>query len=354
MVTFQPPSHRRQCGLRTLRFPFIWCVLLAIVLVGCAPQLPYAPPIPPQNMPSLLNQAELTHQLQDLTQQAYTLDAGDQIQVRVGGTSPAVHDMTVDPHGMITYPRLGRIQVAGLTLAELDRSLGSSLAGDSRKPLNVTTTITKYRDQHVHILGAVRVPGVHPLPPSASILDLITQAGGPTAEAGWLALVIKKDGHDKVPGDVASASHQRDDQHDGLSGAKQTTVAPVIRIDLDELLIGTTATSLRLESGDTIFIPETAYFFIDGEVERPGRYPLKRGMTAIQAISNAGGYTVFAAKKRLKVIRYHVHHETCGGDLCLWGFARHVPKEPPSEYRLHVHDQLQPADVVVVPARFGP
>ncbi len=228
--------------------------------------------------------------------------------------------------------------MAGLTLPELDRSLGNSLARHSHKARKVTTTITKYRNQHVYILGEVRVPGVHALQPSVSLLELITQAGGPTPEASWLALVIKKNG--KPQGKVVHAHHPSNGKHNGAGeqGMKanmkvKVKVPPTaIRVDLDEVLIGATATSLQIESGDTIYIPEAAHFFIYGEVERPGRYLLKRGMTAIQAVSNAGGYTAYASKKRLKVFRYHVHDEACGGDLCLWGFAKHVTKEPPREY----------------------
>ncbi|ETX06671.1 MAG: hypothetical protein ETSY2_15710 [Candidatus Entotheonella gemina] len=346
MATFQSRSHQRQWVLRARRFSYTMYFFLAIVLVGCAPQLPYAPPVPPQHLQQLANQFELTNRLQEMTLSSYTLDVGDKILVRVDGSRPVSREVTVDPQGTITYPRVGRIKVAGLTLPELDRSLGSSLAGNARKARRVTTTITKYRNQHVYILGEVRVPGVHPLQPSLSLLELITQAGGPTPEAGWLALLVKKNG--KAPVNFAPAS-----QKNGSNSAKKAPHPTAVRIDLDELLIGETATSLRIESGDTIYIPEAAHFFIYGEVERPGRYRLKRGMTAIQAISNAGGYTAYAAKKRLQVFRYHVHDEECGGDLCLWGFAKHVTKEPPKEYRLHLHDRLQPADVLVVPAHFG-
>lgn len=350
MVMFQSRTHQRQCGVRRLWFSSIGFVL-AMVLVGCAPKLPYAPPVPPQHLQQLANQFELTNRLQELTLNSYTLDAGDKIVVRVDGRKPASRELTVDPQGTITYPRVGRIKVAGLTLPELDRSLGQSLAGKSRRARRVTTKITKYRNQHVYILGEVRVPGAHPLQPSQSLLELITQAGGPTPEAGWLALLVKK--NSSAPINFAPARHNPCGQKNGSNGANAAGHPTAIQIDLDELLIGATAAALRIESGDTIYIPEAAHFFVYGEVERPGRYRLKRGMTAIQAVSNAGGYTAYAAKKRLKVFRYHIHNEDCGGDLCLWGVARHVTNEPPKEYRLHLHDRLQPADVLVVPAHFG-
>ncbi len=348
MATFRLQSRQRQ-WLLSMGY------LLAIALVGCASQLPYAPPVPPQHLQQLSNQFELTNRLQEMTNSSYTIDTGDTLLVRVDGRRPVSREVTVDPQGAIPYPRLGRIKVAGLTLPELEQSLASSLSPGARKVRKVTTTVTKYRNQHVYILGEVRVPGMHRLQPSLSILELITQAGGPTPEAGWLALVIKKNGNSH--GHVTHANHpcngKRRIAKNGAKGAKPAAAPATIRVDLDDVLIGATAMPLKIESGDTIYIPEAAYFFIHGEVERPGRYQLQRGTTAIQAISNAGGYSAYASRKRLKVFRYHVHNENCGGDLCLWGIAKHVTDEPPREYRLHLHDRLQPGDVLVVPAHFG-
>jgi polysaccharide biosynthesis/export protein len=46
--------------------------------------------------------------------------------------------------------------------------------------------------------------------------------------------------------------------------------------------------------------------FLLGEVARPGRYQLKSYTTILQAISLAGGFTPFASKNKLQVIRRHV------------------------------------------------
>jgi polysaccharide export outer membrane protein len=334
MAIFQLRLQQRQGILGSLRLTSVWRVFFVLILFGCAPQLPYAPPTPPQHLQQLSNQYELTNQLQDLTRLSYTLDTGDKILVQVDGRQQLSREVTVDPQGAITYPRLGTIKVSGLTLSELDQDLDSGLSRYWSKPREV------------------RAPGVHPLAPSDSLLELVSQAGGPTPEAGWLALVIKK--NDDARG---KSNHAHNPCNGNSNGAVEQTNKPysnAIRVDLDKLLVGSAAQSLRIESGDTIYIPETAYYYVYGEVDRPGRYRLKRGMTAVQAISNAGGYTAFASKKRLKVFRYHVHHEKCGGDdLCLWGMARHVNDEPPRAYRLHLHDRVQPSDVLVVPGPFG-
>jgi len=44
-------------------------------------------------------------------------------------------------------------------------------------------------------------------------------------------------------------------------------------------------------------------FFIQGEVKRPGRYPLTGGMTLMKAIATASAYTEFAKKSEVQIIR---------------------------------------------------
>jgi len=43
--------------------------------------------------------------------------------------------------------------------------------------------------------------------------------------------------------------------------------------------------------------------YIVGEMMRPGTYPLSPGMTVLQALSNAGGFTQFASTKNIYVLR---------------------------------------------------
>jgi polysaccharide export outer membrane protein len=44
-------------------------------------------------------------------------------------------------------------------------------------------------------------------------------------------------------------------------------------------------------------------FFVQGEVRAPQRYPIIAGMTLMQAIAAAGGYTEFADRKRVMLTR---------------------------------------------------
>ncbi len=52
-----------------------------------------------------------------------------------------------------------------------------------------------------------------------------------------------------------------------------------------------------------IIVPPESEYAVQGEVLRPGPYPLSRDMTLMQALSRAGRFTEFADATRVKLIR---------------------------------------------------
>jgi polysaccharide export outer membrane protein len=51
-------------------------------------------------------------------------------------------------------------------------------------------------------------------------------------------------------------------------------------------------------------------YYVDGEVRNPSKQPYTGPMTLTQAIASAGGFTDFADKKRVKLIRANGKNET--------------------------------------------
>ncbi len=51
-----------------------------------------------------------------------------------------------------------------------------------------------------------------------------------------------------------------------------------------------------------IVVPSQSYF-VQGEVRSPGRYPLLSGVTIVQAIATAGGYSGFENPRKVKLLR---------------------------------------------------
>jgi polysaccharide biosynthesis/export protein len=308
-------------------------------LVGCAARLPPAPPIPPQDRQQLASQLELTSQIEDYTTTAYKIEAGDLLHIDLPSSPELSRDTLVTTDGTFVYSHIGTVQARDLTLSQLEAIMVQRLAEEGIVALDLSVTVVEYGRQRVYVLGAVRLPGVFTLHPGTTLLSLLAEAGGLTAEAGWLALVIK-DTH----------KHPSSQPHSQKAGAPAHARA-ALRLDLQKILIGEGPPDFRLVSGDTLFIPQGAYYQVLGRVKHPGRYRLQRDTTVVKAISQAGGFTAFAAKNRLKVWRYHVHDDKCGGELCLRGIARFTIDQP-REFRVYMHDVLQPGDVLVVPGGF--
>ncbi len=78
-------------------------------------------------------------------------------------------------------------------------------------------------------------------------------------------------------------------------------------------------------------------FFVRGEARGPGRFPLITGMTVLQAISAAGGYTDFANPKDVNIIR--------GGKVIRVN-ATDLERHPEKDI------SIEPGDVIVIPRSF--
>jgi len=54
---------------------------------------------------------------------------------------------------------------------------------------------------------------------------------------------------------------------------------------------------------NVIVVAEDKVYFVQGEVSRQGKFSMSGDVTLLQAITEAGGYTPFANRKNVKVIR---------------------------------------------------
>jgi polysaccharide biosynthesis/export protein len=80
--------------------------------------------------------------------------------------------------------------------------------------------------------------------------------------------------------------------------------------------------------------------YVTGEVSKPGAYPLLPNMTALQAVTSAGGFTQFARTKNIYILR------TEGGKQTKYPFNYNdvVKGKRPDD-----NITLQPGDTIVVP-----
>ncbi len=83
----------------------------------------------------------------------------------------------------------------------------------------------------------------------------------------------------------------------------QVLVAGLTTSDAERLIETTYRDRDIYRAINVIVVAEDKVYFVQGEVSRQGKFPMSGDVTLLQAITEAGGYTPFANRKKVKVIR---------------------------------------------------
>jgi polysaccharide biosynthesis/export protein len=110
----------------------------------------------------------------------YRLGPGDQLRISVFNEAELSGPFVVGSQGTISYPLVGDVRAAGLTIPEFTESLRQALLEYIRQP-NVSVEMANYRP--FFILGEVQRPGTYPYSASLTVLNAVATAGGFTYRA---------------------------------------------------------------------------------------------------------------------------------------------------------------------------
>ena len=206
------------------------------------------------------------------------LGSGDSIRIQVFQNPELALETRITETGSISYPLIGSVKLAGLTISEAEKTIGQALqsGGFMRQP-QVTIVLVQARRKQVSVLGAVGRPGQFPLEASNTYLSDILAIAGGISTAG---------------SDTVIVTGQRDGK-------------PLrIEIDLNAIYIdGKTEGDMVLAGGDVVYVPRAPVFYVYGEAQNPGSFRLERNMTFIQALVTAGGPSARGTERKLRLIR---------------------------------------------------
>lgn len=241
-----------------------------------------------QRLNGLLSErAYLLEVSQSLT--GYSLGPGDQIEVTVYGFNDLTTTTEVSPDGTIHLPLVGETSVAGRDLGMVRTHLSGAFSKYIRNP-KVDVEVKNAQANRVSVIGEVSKPGMYPLRRNGQLItELISEAGGRSQLASNRLILLP-----------APKS---------LAGTSSTHSAPIstggVEIEMDALFgkIDTPPVLIPLIAGDTVVVPEAGKYEVDGEVEKPGSYPLSSQASVMSAIASAGGFTYSADVKKVEVIR---------------------------------------------------
>lgn len=256
----------------------------------------------------------------------YRIGPSDVLEVMVDDAPEFSRRFRVSSDGAIALPFVGRITAQSKTPEELARLIADKLRGDYLNNPMVSVTVLQINSRTYFIQGSVRRPGLYQVEGQPSLLKLITIAGGLSENYGSTAFVIrelKAGAGGQGPG--AGLENQHATQAPNAASADDITVketpreagtatpasadAPakanyeMLKVNVNGLLRGNFEQDIQIAPGDIVHIPPTDVFFVAGEVNAPGSFPLKDGTTLRQAISLAQGATFQAAGSRTIIFR---------------------------------------------------
>lgn len=165
--------------------------------LGCSPH--YTPSNP---------QAEAAL-VAEVAQKTYRLGSEDAIEISVWKEPDLTKQLIVRPDGKITYPLVGEIQAAGLTVEQLQSEIAKRLA-KYVTDANVTVILLKTQHYKIYVTGKVNKPGDFVVGRTVDVMQAIAMAGGltPFASPGSIVVLRKVGGKDEVfPFNYSAVSH---------------------------------------------------------------------------------------------------------------------------------------------------
>jgi protein involved in polysaccharide export with SLBB domain len=205
----------------------------------------------------------------------YLLGPGDELEIIFYGKLNKSFSVKINRDGLVDFPELGPVGIAGLSYGEAKDMLQSLIAA---KVIGTQVNISMgaLKSMQIFVLGEAYKPGAYTVSSLSTITHALISAGGVSDIASLRNIQLKRAG--KV----------------------------VAVLDLYELLLsGNTANDMRLQSSDVIYIPTVGGLVsIDGQVLRPAIYELKGETTTQDLIDLAGGLgpKAFAQSARIERI----------------------------------------------------
>ncbi len=219
----------------------------------------------------------------------YTVGGYDVLNIKVYEEEDLSREaLRVSADGYISFSLIGRLKVDNLTTAEIEKLISATLAeGEYLLDAHVSVMVTEFKSKRFLVLGAVQNPGSYSLEAQERVLDAISKAGG-------MMRASEGGGYGNTGMIIRTLNPNRDD-------AKKI----VINFNLEGLLKGRDQISdLLIADKDVLYVPTAEYFYVIGQVQKPGSYPLgNREITLVEAISMSGGFTPIAARNRTRIIR---------------------------------------------------
>jgi len=321
----------------------------------------------------------------------YVIGTGDVLSIDVFDVKELSRDVRVSQTGTIGIPLVPvRLHVAGLTEAQAEQKIAEVLEANGlvTHP-DVSVSVKERKSKPITVVGAVNHPLVYEADRQVTLLEVLAEAGGLSADAGDQVIVTRPvpemtfdeaeppaigeaDAPPKTtesaraeakPLSAAPASPTTDataanaapaeppplpgsdarSQKMVLGAAAAGTPTDTFTVSLNDLMEnGNLKNNMVLLAGDVVTVPHSGIVYVLGAVQRPGGFVLtndREQLTTLKILALAGGFTTTAKSSHAVVIRKDASGKQQEVDVDLKKIRNRQQEDL----------QLQPSDILYVP-----
>ena len=208
----------------------------------------------------------------------YIIGPGDTFTITLWGRVNAQYNVEVNRNGGIVLPEVGVLNVAGMTVAAMQDYLQDQLAR-KQTDFKMAITMGRLRTIKVFVVGEALTPGSFTVSSLSTVINALFAAGGPSKNGSLRDIRL-------------SRSNQQPR-----------------RIDLYKFLLGGDKNDdVRLQDGDTIFIPIIGPVVgVAGNVKRPAIYEMVKPTVLREVLDFAGGVNYAGWLRQVQISRVENH-----------------------------------------------
>jgi polysaccharide biosynthesis/export protein len=258
----------------------------------------------------------------------YFLGTADQITIHVVDMDDLDgKTYTLDQQGNITVPLLGVVHASGYTVGQVQEEISTQLRAFMKEP-RVTVSLAQMRSEPVFLTGSFKSPGVFQLQGRRSLLEVLAQAGGLSADAGDRIRVTRRMDIGTLP-----LPHAHLDPNG-------TTYSADLRLGKGQNELGPEE-NIMLDPYDLVWAAPAAVVFVNGEVGKPGSWPLRgeRSIPMSHLLAESGGLRQ-EASSHVRILRPVENSLT----------RREIPVDLEKIFHGNAPDvELYPEDILYVP-----
>lgn len=260
------------------------------------------------------------------TGEKYRIGFEDRLDVTVFRHPELSGRVAVNPNGTINLFRLDEPLLAICkTESELANDIAAAYRKDYLKNPEVKVVAAEQRSRAFNVIGAVEKPGKIMIGRKVRLLELISEAGGPSKEAGTRVLVARMGSNSNCKLNEAPEA--------------ENTKIELLTFKLRDVLEA--KEDLVMRPGDVVSVMDADVVYVYGNVNKQGQVEIKEPITLTQALASAEGIKSASDKGKIRVLRQK--QGSMERDEFVYDLTAIAKREVPDPF-------LEPNDVVAVSA----